>query len=72
MPGGAVLTTVASVESVVIIGSGPAAIYAARANLAPAVFEGSCAGRIVAGGQLSATVAVENFPAFRRASPDPT
>jgi len=55
-------------ENLVIIWSGPAghtaAIYAARANLNPLMFEGFMAGGVAAGGQLTTTTIIENFPWF--------
>jgi thioredoxin reductase (NADPH) len=65
-------------EKVVIIGSGPAAwtaaIYAARANLSPLVYEGAITEKnrlnsTLPLGQLNLTTEVENFPSWPHADP---
>src|SRR5437762_12323551 len=66
-------SSASSIERVVIIGSGPAAwtaaIYAARANLNPLVYEGAISEEnrlrgTLPLGQLNLTTEVENFPGF--------
>ncbi|WP_425411776.1 thioredoxin-disulfide reductase [Nocardioides aequoreus] len=62
---GAAVTDQSETRELIIVGSGPAgytaAVYAARANLRPLIFEGS----VTAGGALMNTTEVENFPGFR-------
>jgi len=57
-----------TIETLVIIGSGPAAwtaaVYAARANLDPLVIEGEPSREMIPGGQLMFTTEIENFPGF--------
>lgn len=56
------------IERTVIIGSGPAgwaaAIYAARANLKPVLYEGTWKPEMIPLGQLAFTTEVENYPGF--------
>jgi thioredoxin reductase (NADPH) len=62
------MTAQGNVETLVIIGSGPAAwtaaVYASRANLDPLVIEGEPSREMIPGGQLMFTTDIENFPGF--------
>jgi thioredoxin reductase (NADPH) len=65
------MTPEGNAETLVIIGSGPAAwtaaVYASRANLDPLVIEGEPSRDMIPGGQLMYTTDIENFPGFPEA-----